>query len=339
VDGLSAVAAAPPPCSTEHVADAVAAQFGKQGRLERLVSERDLNYCLTTSTGERFLVKVTSALESEDATALQVDVLLHLEHNGAVATPGVIRTCDGAAWARIESAAGTHRLRLLSWVEGEQLESLQLDADIASRFGAALAELDEALSDYAFRGENPVLIWDLQRVCELRPLLRRIDDRAVREAAATAIDDYEDEVVPGLEELRLQLIHADANPENVLSRDGKIGFIDFSDMVRAPRVFDAAIAAAYLRPGGNDPLEFIRPFFAGYQSVAPLDSAEKNAVFDLVRARLATSITLLHWRLDERPAGDEYGQKSQALESSASHFLAALNRVGRNRFTKKINNL
>lgn len=339
MDGLSAIAASPPACSAGQVADAVVAQFGVHGQLERLVSERDLNYCLTTPERRRFLVKVTSGTEPEHATALQVAVLLHLEKSGGVATPRVIRTCDGATWGRIESADGMHRLRLLSWVEGEQLESLPVGADLARRFGAALGRLDDTLAAYEYSGENPVLLWDLQRVCELRPLLGCIEDRALHETVAAAIDDYENEVVPRLAALRRQVIHADANPENVIEQDGAIGFIDFSDIVRAPRVYDAAIAASYLRPDGDDPLALMRPFLAGYQSAAALDDAEKAVFFDLVRARLATSITLLAWRLRERPAGDEYGQKSQDTESNASHFLAALDALGRRRFTSKINNL
>ncbi len=339
MDGLSAIAAAPPRCRAEHVADAVAEQFGQRGQLEKLVSERDLNFCLTTSAGQRFLVKVASALESADATALQVAVLSLLEREGRVSAPRVVRTRDGADWGRIVCDNGTHRLRLLTWVDGEQLESLPVDAHVARRFGAALGQLDEALSGYAFSGENPVLLWDLQRVRELRPLLVYIDDHAIRTIVAAAIEDYDDNVVPRLRDLRYQVIHGDANPENVISQGTEFGFIDFSDIVRAPRVFDVAIAASYLRSGGDDPLVLTRPFLAGYASVAPLDVEEKSVLFDLVRARLATSITLLHWRLRERPAGDEYGCKSQELERNASQFLAALDAVGRTNFIHEISDL
>ena len=62
-------------------------------------------------------------------------------------------------------------------------------------------------------------------------------------------------------------------------------------------------------------------------------------LFDLVRARLATSITLLHWRLQDRPESDEYRRKSLQLESNASYFLAALDSIGRREFTKEINNI
>ena len=62
-------------------------------------------------------------------------------------------------------------------------------------------------------------------------------------------------------------------------------------------------------------------------------------LFDLVRARLATTITLLHWRQAARATRDAYRQKSQELESDASQFLAALDGLGRVEFTSKIKGL
>jgi Ser/Thr protein kinase RdoA (MazF antagonist) len=136
-----------------------------------------------------------------------------------------------------------------------------------------------------------------------------------------------------------QVIHSDANPENVVSDDDAIGFIDFGDIVYAPRVYDVAIAASYLRQGGDDPLALIRPFIAGYHAIAPLALTEIEVLFDLVRARLAASIGLLYWRLQDRPESDEYRRKSLETESNASQFLAALDATGREKFTNKINEI
>jgi Ser/Thr protein kinase RdoA (MazF antagonist) len=118
---------------------------------------------------------------------------------------------------------------------------------------------------------------------------------------------------------------------------GAIGFIDFGDIVRAPRVFDVGIAASYLRVQGPDPLALIRPFLAGYGAIVALEPAERAVLFDLVRARLATSVALLHWRLRDRSPEDEYRRKSLESESNASHFLAALDTFGREKFLKEIN--
>ena len=104
-------------------------------------------------------------------------------------------------------------------------------------------------------------------------------------------------------------------------------------------VFDLGIAASYLRRAGHDALALIRPLVAGYHAVAPLGPAEVDALFDLVRARLATSITLLYWRLRDRPESDDYRRKSLQTESNASHFLTALDSIGREKFIREISRL
>ncbi len=336
---LSALVQEPPAIAVADVAEAVAAQFGLRGEFGPLVSERDQNFELRATDGGRCVVKVTSQLEDPLATDFQLNALRHLHAAASIRTPRVVTALDGCTAGEISDGGVTYRLRVVTWVEGEQLEMLDMKPTLAERFGRALAELDLALQGFSHPGEHPVLLWDLQRVCELRQLLDRIRDRHERTAVAAAIDDFEANVLPVSGELRAQVIHSDANPENVLLSDAGFGFIDFSDIVRAPLVFELAIGASYLRCFGDDPLRLIAPFVAGYHARLPLESSESELLFDLVRARLATTISLLHWRMSARSGEDAYRRKSQELESDASHFLAALDKFGRENFFTKINSL
>lgn len=339
MSALDAIAAVPPSISVDAVADAVARQFGYRGEFRPLVSERDQNFCLLTPDGDRFLVKITSAAETAATTALQLGVLRHLEQSGDVIVPQVVPTRRGDACGHIDDAGVCHRLRLLSWVEGEQLDVPGIDAARATAFGQALGQLDNALAGFVHCGDNPVLLWDLQRIGELRSVLRCIDGEAVRASVEAAIDDFEQHVEPLQQVLPRQVIHADANPDNVLVRDDGIGFIDFGDIVTAPRCFEPGIAASYLRVDGDDPLALLRPFLVGYHAVVSLQPLELDVMFDLVRARLATSIALLYWRLEDRPAHDEYRRKSLQGEQNASHFLGALDALGRDIFNIEIKGL
>ena len=339
MSALAGIAAVPPSLSIEAVADAVGRQFGYGGDFRPLVSERDQNFCLLTADGSRYLVKVTSAAEAVTTTTFQLGALRHLEPCPDVIAPTIVSTLDGDEWGHIDNRGSSHRLRLLSWVDGDQFAALGIDVALAGAFGRALGRLDDALAGYAYQGDNPVLLWDLQRIAGLRPLLRCIDDADIRVSVEAAIDDFEEIVVPLKAELPHQVIHADANPENVLACSGGVGFIDFGDIVRAPRCFEPGIAASYLRIDGGDPLELVRPFISGYHAVAALEPSEVEVMFDIVRARLATSIALLYWRLQDRPADDEYRCKSLESERNASHFLAALDTAGRSFFTKEIREL
>ena len=336
---LLAITAAPPNIEEAAVARSVSEQFGLQGEYSTLVSERDQNFLLRTAGGRRFLVKVTSAVEDAVTTDFQIAALQHLETAGGVLAPRVVPTVSGGSSGELIGDGKAHRLRVMSWVEGEQLEKLHIDAGLAGQFGNALAGLDLALQGFAHPGQKPALLWDLQRVRELRDLLDAVDDTAVKDELTRVIDDYESHVVPALPALRAQVIHSDANPENVLVTEEGLGFIDFGDIIKAPLVFDVAIAASYMRAPGEDPTALIEPFIAGYHAVLPLHAIETGLLFDLIRARLTTTVTLLYWRLQARPENDPYRRKALDLEGGAGKFLTALDTLGRVAFDNKIRGL
>ena len=330
---------APPAVAVATVASAVEQQFGVVGQYLPLVSERDQNFHLKSADGRQFVVKVTNAAEPAIVSDFHMQMLLHLQQTSAVGTPLVRPTIDGKPCGDIEADGSTCRLRVVSYLEGSLLAAAAIDAALAHEFGRQLATLGQGLRGFSHAGEKPLLLWDLQRVAELRPLQQHIDDRRGLAAVASATDDFEHRIVPLLDRLPAQVIHGDPNPENVLldaEHRRFSGFIDFSDALRAPRVFDVAIAASYLRADSPDPLRLIAPFVGGYTAVTPLQENEIAALFDLVRARLATTITLLYWRLAARDEQDTYRQKTLRLEAGAIDFLHSLDSLGRAAFTDEI---
>lgn len=340
MDGLAhaAVAARPPAIERAELEVAIREQFGLKGKYMPLVSERDQNFHLVADDGNEYVAKVTSLAEPPIVSDFQIAALLYLEPSG-IAVPKVIRTCDGTVSGVVNSAGHDHKLRLVSYLPGAQLASVAVDRDIAIDFGARLAKLDVALRAFSHPGDQPVLLWDMQRAGELREFVSCIDAADTRTAVERALYDFDNAVAPGLGQLRAQVIHGDANPGNVLVDPDShrvAGFIDFGDMVRAPVVCEIAIAASYLRSDESSPLELIAPFVAGYDSVSPLQRNEKSLLFDLVRTRLATTITLLFWRLRARDADDPYREKTLRDESDAMRFLGALDAYGRSGFLEAI---
>ena len=335
----AAVAAEPPSLPLAEIESAVQRQFGLGGVYVPLVSERDQNFRLKTPSGSEYVAKITSSAEPTIVTAFHIAALKHLEQIALPRVPTVVRTLDGRDSADIEHAGTIHKLRVVSYLAGVPLASVQMDRERARDLGAALARLDIGLRDFSHAGDRPRLLWDLQRATELSELLDHITDRGANLAVTKALRDFEDLVLPKLDHLRSQVIHGDANPGNILldPRSQQItGVIDFGDAVRAPLIFDVAIAAAYLRGSGADPLELIAPFVAAYSATNPLEDVEIALLFDLVRARLATTITLLFWRLGARHDHDAYRQKTLDEEADAVHFLAALDAIGRGEFADKL---
>lgn len=332
------MAAVPPTVALVQIDTAVQEQFGLVGDYAPLVSERDQNFHLKTASGDEYVVKVTSSAEPEIVSAFQIAALRHLQGSG-LKVPKVIDTAAGEHSGHVSEGGCEYRLRVVSYLPGVQLASVSVDRHMAYEFGAELARLDAGLAPFSHPGDRPVLLWDLQRAGELRGLLEHIDEPATRQSVARALDDFETVIAPALVKLRTQVIHGDANPGNVLVDPIKrrvAGFIDVGDMVRAPLVFDMAIAASYLRGEDANPLECMAPFCAGYNAVLPLQDAEKALLFDLVRARLATTITLLFWRLSARGDDDPYRKKTLREEADAMRFLDALDALGRDGFAQQI---
>ena len=335
----TALAAEPPCIPLSDIERAVELQFGIGGNFSPLVSERDQNFHLRTAAGPEYVVKVTSLAEPAVVSAFQVAALLHLETIEAPRVPKVVRTLNGQASGDIQHAGKNYRLRVVSFLAGVPMASVRMDRKMARDFGEALAGLDIGLHEFSHEGERPVLLWDLQRAAELRELLDHIDDPITRRSVTHALHDFETVVKPKLGTLRRQVIHGDANPGNVLTDPCShrvTGFIDFGDMLRAPLVFDVAIAAAYLRTEDTDPLDLIAPFVDAYNATKPLEDIEMALLFDLARARLATTITLLFWRIGVRHHDDPYRKKTLEEEAGAIHFLDALDALGRAQFSSRL---
>ena len=333
---MAAITGDAPSLTVDDVALAVEAAFGLSGDYSPLVSERDQNFMLRSANGSRYVAKVTSRFEKSVATDFQINALQHLEHVSDVLVPQVCQTLSGDSSCRICDEHGAYRLRVVTWVDGVPLETLPLGQDIVRDLGTALARLDRAFAGFSHPGERPELLWDLQRAAELRCLLSCIDDAGIRARVARVIDDFENNVLPEMSGLRSQVIHGDPNPGNVLTTDAGMGFIDFGDIVKAPLVFDVAIAASYLRVFDANPLQFIVPFVAAYHAVMPLTPQEGELLFDLVRTRLATTNSLLYWRLGARGQGDPYRQKALDGESGAAGFLGLLDGLGREAFRREM---
>ena len=140
--------------------------------------------------------------------------------------------------------------------------------------------------------------------------------------------------------MRQQVIHSDVHPGNILVEESDpesvAGIFDFGDMLRAPLVVELGIAASYLRSAETDVLAHVASFVAGYDQISPLEDAELELLYDLVRTRLATTITMLHWRLATKGNDDAYARETLQSESGAEHFLRRINALTPQAFLSRL---
>lgn len=331
----------PPELHGEDIERLLDREYDLAGVLTPLVSERDQNFRLDAADGRRFVVKIANAAEAAVVTEFQIAALRHLE--GAecpVTVPRVVPTVKDEYATSIKSGTNGHIVRVVTWLPGTPLVGGCPDTRLAWALGETLAQLDAGLRDFAHPGECHELLWDMQRATELRDQIIHAPEAALRDRLAQCLDDFEARALPGFQALRHQVIHNDLNPGNVLvsgsDTPSVTGVIDFGDMLRAPLVVDVAIAASYLRSEADEALEPAAMLVAGFASVTALGDDEIMLLHDLIRTRLATTITMMYWRIASRTDADEYLQKTLQDERSAERFLDKVEAATPEQFTELV---
>ena len=341
ISAVQTIASPPPQHCVNYVAELVAAHYGLEGDLKPLVGERDQNFRLITNDGTRFVIKIANAAEETTVTEFQIEALLHIEKIGCpVTVPRIVRTSGGATSTMASQDGTDYVTRVVSFVPGRPLGDVAIDADLARRLGQCLATLGVALRGFEHPGDSQVLLWDMRRATALRGLMPHINDMKLRTVVGQCLDEFQARSAPRLASVRSQVIHNDLNPGNVLVEESKplsiAGVIDFGDMIRAPLIIDVAVAASYLRSDDTEPLALLMEFLAGYDSVTRLEDIEIELLYDLVRTRLATTITIIYWRSSLRADDDAYTIKSLYSEKSAGRFLQRLNAIPERAFADRI---
>ncbi len=278
--------------------------FGLRADARALPSERDQNFLLTNDAGEKFVLKIANALESRALLEAQNAMLEHLEPRISFC-PHVLPALNGE---RI-IARSNHLVRLMTYLPGRPLgEVKKRSPELLRDLGRKLGQMDRALADFDHPAVHRDFHWDLAN-------------------GNRVIDEYSGLVEPVLRELvlkcrielqtdlRRSVIHGDANDYNVLVNADRItGLIDFGDIVHGWTIGELAVAVAYVVLGEDDPFAAAKPVVEGYDEVFGI--CEHDVLWDLVRLRLAMSVCLAAYQLQQRPENDYLRISQQAIRET-----------------------
>lgn len=322
-----------PAVSDEAARDILRRYFGIAASVAGLTSERDSNFRVLAEDGRKYVLKIANSAEPTEVTKFQSSALSHIEGmDGDLPVPRVVPTRDGASDMMLD--LGSERpnvVRLLTYLEGTPLHRIKRSAVHRRNIAACLARLDRALSSLAPPRNGHELQWDIKNALKLRAQCRAIDDEERRRRIHGVLDEFEAHVAPVLDRLRRQVIHNDFNPHNILmsTEDETLvsGILDFGDIVETPLVIDLAVACSYQVEEGSHPLSSVGEFATSYHSVNPLEESEIDILFDLIRARLATTAVVTAWRAARYPANRDYIMRNNGSAWAAIDQLEGVGRV------------
>jgi len=282
--------------SAEAIADEL---FGIRGCAQSLPSERDQNFLLTDSAGEKFVLKIANGLESRAFLEAENAVLKHVGSR--------VSFCQSPV-SSVVTLGDTYFARLVRYLRGVPLAEVQpQSSELLGDLGRKLGQLDHALSDFDHPAVHRDLHWDLangNRIIDEYSTL--IQDVALRDLVLRCRVEFKSGV-------RRSVIHGDANDYNVLVDPEQMivtGLLDFGDMVYSYTVGDLAIAIAYVVLDKSEPRAVANEVVKGYTSEFELLDEEMEMLWPLVRLRLAMSVCIAAYQLREQPE-NEYLRISQ----------------------------
>ncbi len=272
-------------------------EWGFDGTLRPLPSERDRNFAIAIDGVDRYVLKVANGIEDRGFLELQHAAMRLLSVAG-VPCQVAVPMMTGAEIVDVGSIDRPSLVRLLTFLPGRPLFTIppadrpnELLVDIGrvmGRTAAALAGFDHPAAHRSFHWspERGLKVIAAHAGAVTRPDRRRLLDRWQSRLASLA------SVLPGL---RHAVIHNDGHDHNVLVAEDRrtvSGLLDLGDSVWTVVVNELAIPAAYAALDAVSPLDVIDAVRSGFEEVLPLDDRERAILPELVALRMATSVAL-----------------------------------------------
>ena len=286
-------------------AEAIAEElFGIRGRAQSLPSERDQNFLVTDSAGEKFVLKIANGLESRAFLEAENAVLKHAGSR--------VSFCQSPV-SGVVTVGDAYFARLVRYLPGVPLAQVRQTPELLCDLGRKLGQLDQALSAFDHPAVHRDLHWDLangNRIIDEYSAL--IEDAALRALVLRC----RVEIKSGL---RRSVIHGDANDYNVLVDPERMivtGLLDFGDMVYSYTVGDLAIALAYVVLDKPHPRAAANEVIEGYTSEFELRDEELEMLWPLVRLRLAMSVCIAAYQLREQPENEYLRISQRSIEAT-----------------------
>jgi len=295
----------PPAFSVKEAVQIAKEHYGMTVSAESLACEIGQNFLIKEEINQQYVLKIANPEESFDALDAQNQVMdLLNEQIKDCAFPLPQMNTEGERIIGVQGKKQYYNARLLNFLPGRFLAKVKPhSAATIKDLGRLFGKIDSLLAGFKHAGLDRYWHWDLQHASDIREYLGEITDSRRRNFADYFYLQFETLVLPSMHDLRRCIIHNDGNDHNILvSEKGRItGLIDFGDMVHSYRIFELAIALAYIMLGKDDPVAASLPFVSGYHEAFPLEPQEIEVLFAAACARLATSVTISAFQQKRQP--------------------------------------
>jgi Ser/Thr protein kinase RdoA (MazF antagonist) len=179
---------------------------------------------VVSTTGEKYIVKIASEDRSESFIEMEY-LALHRVTNllPDIKFPQLIENRFGNVETSLKLLNNfVKRLRLISFLSGDLLETTDISDCIGFNVGKSLARFDQAMVGFDHPAAHRAHQWDLAKALQHSNALELINNTENADDLKWAFNHYAKNIAGKLNQVKWQFIHGDANPENILVRADRL---------------------------------------------------------------------------------------------------------------------
>lgn len=285
-----------------------------------LPSYDDQNFYLAAIEGGEYVLKIMNTEDSKNTALMEVQThAMTFLHQHGLPVQTVLPTTTGQ-WMSLEEidcgfGCRKYLVRLLTYLPGITISKVSVSSQLLYETGKTAAKMNKLFQEM----EHPQLSalqreyrWNLSHVPMMDNYIHLMDGEPVQEVIKSVIQYYKTYVVPEHSNFNKCINHGDINNFNLLVQPDEnngyriSGILDFGDMSNGYYIYELAIIIMYMMLDHPKPMEVGGPVLAGWESVIPLNEAERNALYPLVLSRFCQSLVYARHAVSLCPENEDY---------------------------------
>ncbi|MHA2100835.1 MAG: phosphotransferase, partial [Candidatus Kariarchaeaceae archaeon] len=277
-------------------------EYGLNGILKTLPSERDQNSLLTDDNKNLYVCKIASLNEEKKNLVDQNTIIKHLHSKNANSVPQLIPSINQGNISIIQTTNGSsYYFRVMSYLPGIVYADFKPhSSEFMYSLGEFMAEIRIALEDIKLNVDKKQFNWDIEYGLDtINKHIENITNDSELKLIKNYLQQYRDTFQNDLKDLEEGIIHGDANDYNVIVQNPsemlgpvKFGLIDFGDFVYSRKISDLAVTIAYAILDKPNPMTILMDIVKGYNSKFRLNESEMKILFPMVIIRLCVSVAM-----------------------------------------------
>ncbi len=285
----------PPNFSIQDIVKYLSINFDLSGKVTSLYSDRDQNFLIHSESNQKFILKISNPAERLEILELQNKATLCIRSR----EPNLGIPLQIGEIKEFNKDGKTYFVRLVEYLDGQLLKDSLVGNTAHEKLGIFLGTFSHSLDGFFHSTADREFEWDVRATELIKSRLDYLKSKSDIKTITHFLNEYENNVLPKVIDLKMAVIHNDGNDHNILvDENGETtGIIDFGDMVYSYQAAEPAVCMAYLGLEKEDAFTPMAQVLKGYHSCFSLNNSELKSVIYLVCIRLCISVTMSAWRM------------------------------------------